>query len=208
MASTIQQRITNLEETIVFLKSLLPIEEVVKPVKADKKKVEKKEEKVVEIKEPVEKKASVKKPVEKKADAKVTVKKAEAKEKNLNRMTPAVKTELAKVLKTSNIELTEELRKEFIEVVNSMESDAYAASNLTAHMESFAKSKTGGADVADESVVEVEEDADEDLEEISFKKKTYVVGLRTKRVYEPTDDKDTFVGFLGIGEFKDMKFEL
>jgi hypothetical protein len=236
MATNIQQLITNLEETIAYLKTQLPKEEVV--VKADKKKV--------------------------------TAKKAETKEKNLNRMTPAIKTELTKVLKTQSVELTEELRKEFIEFVNSMETDAYAASNLTTHMETFAKSKTivveeeeeepprntakseyaGQQDPPDlsgksnaapamnlhsitrlmstEAVnalkktdilkplgnrnywypkdgVYVFEDTDDDLKEIKFKGNNYVVNSETKRVYETTDDRDIFVGFLGIGEFKTMK---
>jgi hypothetical protein len=239
MATNIQNLITNLEETIAYLKTQLPKEEVV--VKTDKKKA--------------------------------PAKKAEPKEKNLNRMTPAIKTELTKILKTHSIELTEELRKEFIEFVNSMETDAYAASNLTTHMETFAKSKStvveeqeevndeplkntiqsqyaGQQDPPDLSKlsnaaasmnlhsmmrlmsteainalkkteilkplgnrnywypkdgVYVFEDTDDDLKEIKFKGNTYVVNPETKRVYETTDDRDIFVGFLGIGDFKTMK---
>jgi hypothetical protein len=278
--ASIQQLITNLEETIVYLKTQLPKEEV-KPVKADKKKkedVEPVEKKVAAKKEPVEKKVAAKKETaEKKAEPekKVSAKKAEPKEKNLNRMTPAIKTELTKVLKTHDVELTEELRKEFIEYVNGMETDAYAASNLTTHMEAFAKSKAGGGEDEEEVVeddapvtktikspyagqqdppdlkgrsnaagpldlhsimrivptekltalkkteilkplgdgnywhpkdgVYVFEDTDDDVDEFPLNGNTYVASKSNKRVYKMTDDKDIFVGFLGVGEFKDVK---
>jgi len=279
--ASIQQLITNLEETIVYLKTQLPKEEV-KPVKADKKKkedVEPVEKKVAAKKEPVEKKVPAKKETaDKKAEPekKVAAKKAEPKEKNLNRMTPAIKTELTKVLKTHDVELTEELRKEFIEYVNGMDTDAYAASNLTTHMEAFAKSKAGGGEDTDEEIVEhdapvtktvksqyagqqdppdlqgrsnaagpldlhsimrivpteklnalkkteilkplgdgnywhpkdgvyVFEDTDDDVDEFPLNGNTYVVCKSNKRVYQTTDDKDIFVGFLGVGEFKDVK---
>lgn len=50
-----------------------------------------------------------------------------------------------------------------------------------------------------------EEVEGEDFEEITFNGATYVVGETTGRVYEPTDGSDKFVGFLGIGKFKEMK---
>jgi hypothetical protein len=49
-----------------------------------------------------------------------------------------------------------------------------------------------------------EEDPDEDLEEEKFHGKTFAVGVKTGRVYETVDDKDVFVGFKGVGQFKDM----
>jgi hypothetical protein len=50
-----------------------------------------------------------------------------------------------------------------------------------------------------------EEDDDEDLTEKKFKGKTYAVGDNTGRVYETTDDRDIFVGFAGVGAFREMK---
>ena len=276
--ASIQQLITNLEETIVYLKTQLPKEEV-KPVKADKKKkddVEPVEKKVAAKKEPVEKKVAAKKETETTVtEKKAPAKKAEPKEKNLNRMTPAIKTELTKVLKTHDVELTEELRKEFIEYVNGMETDAYAASNLSTHMEAFAKSKAGVEENKEEVVehdapvkktvkseyagqqdppdlksrsnaapplnlhsimrtvpteklnalkkteilkplgdgnywfpkdgVYVFEDTDEDMQEFEHNGCTHVYSVSSKRVYQTTDDKDIFVGFLGVGEFKGVK---
>jgi len=46
---------------------------------------------------------------------------------------------------------------------------------------------------------------DEDMTEIKFNSKDYVVGEKTGRVYEVSDSKDVFVGFAGIGKFKTME---
>lgn len=48
---------------------------------------------------------------------------------------------------------------------------------------------------------------DEDLVELGFKKETYVVGEKSGRVYKESEDEgpDVFQGFIGVGEFKDMK---
>ena len=48
---------------------------------------------------------------------------------------------------------------------------------------------------------------DEDLEEMGFKMKTYVVGVKSGRVYveSETGGADTFVGFVGVGQFRGMK---
>lgn len=48
-------------------------------------------------------------------------------------------------------------------------------------------------------------DDDEELTETTFQDKTYGVGENTGRIYEITDNKDIFVGFIGIGSFDKMK---
>jgi hypothetical protein len=52
------------------------------------------------------------------------------------------------------------------------------------------------------------EDDEEESAPITFNKKKYAVGENTGRVYllgKNDDEEDTFVGFVGIGQFKDMK---
>lgn len=49
-----------------------------------------------------------------------------------------------------------------------------------------------------------ESDSDEDLVETTFSGKTYMVGEVTGRIYEETDDRDVFHGFVGVGKFRDM----
>jgi len=48
-------------------------------------------------------------------------------------------------------------------------------------------------------------DVDEDVVETKFRGKTYMVGEKTGRVYEETDNRDVFHGFVGVGQFRDMK---
>ncbi len=50
-----------------------------------------------------------------------------------------------------------------------------------------------------------EADSDEDLVEQKFQGKTYMVGEKSGRVYEDTDNRDVFHGFVGVGKFRDMK---
>jgi len=262
--SDLTTQIANAEMLLAFLKSQLPKEEVVEKSKKKVKKAAKNEEKPEA--DPAEKKEEEK---PKKADLKKDLDEKSKKEKNLNRFTATMKTELTKVLKAHDVELTEELRKEFIDHLNSLEADEYTKVNLTAHMETFAKSngkpeeekdeeqpaKVGGSPFAgqddppdlnklsnahgydlsklqkswsSEQIAEFKkteilkplgdgnywhtksgmwyfEDGDEDLDEISFDGKTYMVNKISKRVYETINDKDLFVGFLGIGPFKNMK---
>lgn len=50
-----------------------------------------------------------------------------------------------------------------------------------------------------------DQDDDEDLVEKKFKGKTYAIGETTGRIYETTDDRDVFVGFAGVGPFREFK---
>lgn len=49
-----------------------------------------------------------------------------------------------------------------------------------------------------------ESDADEDVVEVKFNSKDYVVGEKTGRVYEVRESGDVFAGFVGVGKFKAM----
>jgi hypothetical protein len=50
-----------------------------------------------------------------------------------------------------------------------------------------------------------DQEDDEDLTEKKFAGKIYGIGDKTGRIYEITDNKDIFVGFIGVGAFKDLK---
>jgi hypothetical protein len=50
-----------------------------------------------------------------------------------------------------------------------------------------------------------ESDDDEDVVEVKFNGKDYVVGEKTGRVYESNTDGDVFAGFAGVGKFKAME---
>ena len=49
-----------------------------------------------------------------------------------------------------------------------------------------------------------EPDEDEDVVEVKFNDKDYVVGEKTGRVYEVRDTGDVFAGFSGVGKFKGL----
>jgi hypothetical protein len=46
---------------------------------------------------------------------------------------------------------------------------------------------------------------DEDVVEVKFNGNDYMVGEQTLRVYQETDNRDEFAGYLGVGKFRDMK---
>jgi hypothetical protein len=48
-------------------------------------------------------------------------------------------------------------------------------------------------------------DTDEDIVETKFRGKAYMVGEKTGRIYEETDNRDLFHGFVGVGQFREMK---
>jgi hypothetical protein len=48
-------------------------------------------------------------------------------------------------------------------------------------------------------------DKDEDLIEIGFKKETFMVGEKSGRVYKETEKGDVLQGFVGVGQFSEMK---
>lgn len=50
-----------------------------------------------------------------------------------------------------------------------------------------------------------DEESDEDMTEKKFQGKLYAIGDKTGRVYETTDNRDIFAGFIGIGMFADLK---
>ena len=56
-----------------------------------------------------------------------------------------------------------------------------------------------------EPLTYIDADEDEDVDEVTFNSKNYVVGAKTGRVYEVLETGDKFVGFFGVGAFKAMK---
>jgi hypothetical protein len=48
-------------------------------------------------------------------------------------------------------------------------------------------------------------DEDEDCTEVNFNGKMYSVGDKSGRVHEVHGGGDFFVGFIGVGQFKEMK---
>lgn len=131
-------------------------------------------------------------------------KKAGAKDeppKRLPRMNPTYLKQLNKAFEDNKVEWKKEYSAEFVKFINEMDKEMFENKNLADHMPDFVATKKP-------VVEEIEEETDEDMVEVEFKGKKYVVGETSKKVYiadEENGDKDTG-GFLGLGQFKGMKF--
>jgi hypothetical protein len=168
--------------------------------------------------EPKAKKAEKAPPAPKKAE-----KPKKEDDARIKRMSPQAKDELKKAFADIGVEVkADEHANTFKTYINDMSDDDFRAHKLKDHMKNFAESKKP---VAKEENVEVallpvhdtapatdfkgeepEAIPDEDMTEVEFNAVKYVVGDITKRVYEADEEKgDRFVGFLGLGKFKDMK---
>jgi hypothetical protein len=129
-------------------------------------------------------------------------------------------------------EVSEALRKEFVQYVTELTDDDFASKKLDDHISDFAKLKSpekvdravevlelselqtlkhlketeqvGVYQHADRLVTGFPQDGDEECTEIEFEGATYVVGDKTGRVYA-VGEKDVFEGFLGVGKFAKMK---
>ena len=88
-------------------------------------------------------------------------------------------------------EVTEEkiLHKNFLAYVNGMTAETFKSKSLVEHMR--------------DHVVPPEDD-DEDIVDVNFHLRDYVVGIKTHRVYEMRGGVHVFVGYLGKNEFKEM----
>lgn len=88
-------------------------------------------------------------------------------------------------------EITEEkiLHKNFLAYVNGMTAETFKSKSLVEHMR--------------DHVVPPEDD-DEDVVDVNFHLRDYVVGIKTHRVYEMRGGVHVFVGYLGKNDFKEM----
>lgn len=228
------------------------ISEAEKPVeKKPRKKVEKKVETVVETAEASEEESveevvvattEEKKPVKKapakkapakeapKEEAKKTVpEKAEAApEKRIVRMAGPTLTQFKAAFVDTGLTVNDTHKKNFVEYVNGLGSDAYAAVGLAEHMKSFVATlkQTTTMLTKDELLAQAKgnnleevsvgvyrnkktsqmvtgpvENDDMELEEALVDGKEYFLDNTTRRVYETVDGTDVFVGYWGVGKF-------
>ncbi len=204
-------------------------ESLPKKTKKSAKAVEPEPEKKVEEKVPKAKKsAKVEKPEPEKKVAEPA-----PEPKKVIRLTKEQKSNLAKSCGVE--EVSEALRKEFVQYVSDLTDDDFSSKKLDDHIVSFANLKKGLSAEKEQSVeiLDLEElqklkplnetdtvgvykhanqlvtgfphDGDEDATEVEFEGSTYVIGDKTGRVYETIGEKDVFQGFVGVGKFKNMK---
>ena len=118
-------------------------------------------------------------------------------DKRIKRMSPTLTKQLTTIFQDAKKEFKKEHGTEFAKYVNDLTKVMFEAKNLSDHMRDFAATIP--------EVKEPEAVPDEDMSEVTFENVKYVVGDISKRVYVADEEKgDTFVGFLGIGKFKNM----
>ena len=129
-------------------------------------------------------------------------------DRRIKRMSPTMSKQLAKVFEDAKTEFKKESGPAFAKYVNDLTKDDFEAKGLGDHMRDFVaaiKVPDVPETPADFNAKEPEA-IDEDMTEVTFNGVKYVVGDITRRVYEADEENgDRFVGFLGMGKFKDMK---
>jgi flagellar hook-length control protein FliK len=152
-------------------------------------------------------------------------------DKNIPRVTPAMTTQLKAEFEKAGNPWEDSYKKEFFDMMNSMDADDYASEGLESRMTTFAESKSpvaAGGNIQSLTVSELHnqnknlsevspgiyqhkttgkqvtgplEDTDEELDDATIDGVEYVVGQKTSRVY--LSETEEFVGYMGVGKFYD-----
>lgn len=213
-----KEKISELEQKIAG-KKVRDAEKSREKLREMREKLESQEEKLDDIGKPKEPKPRAPK-----------VKKEDAGSKHISRMSPTLTEKLKETFTEFGTEMTDKTRKQFVAYVNELTSDDFAARTLTEHMRDYVIMTVRPSEEKDAETVDLSElknlidgysagiywdaigkrfvtgksDDDEDIVEVQFKSKTFMVGETTGRVYENIDDEDVFVGYKGIGQFTGM----
>ena len=116
------------------------------------------------------------------------------------------------ILKENNHKVSDEIKAEFVEYLNSLPEDQYTAKATAGHMRDFvdtlATHHTGGGSSAASAggsyFPKMEEEVDEDVVELTFQGEKYLVGEKTRRIYTESPAGDIQVGVCGEGRFADF----
>ena len=221
--STVQRAENAMSKTkaeIADLKSKIPAKKGKMLEKANEKLV-KLEEKLAEQEKKLEEKKAreaaktapkpetPKKTKKAKADAPDAPKKEKKEDdRRIKRVSPTMAKQLTKVFEDAKAEFKKESGSGFAKYVHELAKDDFEAKNLADHMRDFVAKIAPPAPtpVKDFEVKEPEAIEEEDMTEVEFGGVKYVVGDVSRRVYEADEENgDRFVGFVGMGKFKDMK---
>lgn len=197
--SAINKTQTNIDE----LKAKIP-EKKGKLLEKAKEKLKNLEEKLADQMKKLEikKEKAAPKPPKKEKEPKKD-KPAQADDKRIKRMSPTITKQLTTSLEEKGLTYTKEQGQAFAKYINEMNQEDFDATNLADHMRDFALIKSRPPPVEEK---EPETDPEEDMVEVPFKGIKYVVGEISKKVYIADEENgDQFVGFIGMGKFKDMK---
>jgi hypothetical protein len=215
---TTKEKISELEQNI-SAKKVRNLEKSQEKLRGMREKLESQEEKLEDIGKPKERKPRAPKE-----------KKEESGTKHISRMSPALADKLKDTFAGFGTEMNDKMKKAFMVYVNELTQDDYIANTLTEHIRNYVIMTVRPSEEKDAETVDLSElknlidgysagiywdpngkrfvtgstDDDEDIVEVEFKDKTFMVGETTGRVYENIDNEDIFVGYKGIGQFEDM----
>lgn len=129
-------------------------------------------------------------------------------EKRIARMSPTLTKDLKKIFEDGKKPFDKENGSAFAKYANEMSEADFGAKNLADHMRDYAATIGAPAPPPEPEMPPLEPSNDnEDMTEITWRGKAYVVGDASKRVYEADEENgDRFVGYVGTGKFKDLKF--
>lgn len=222
-----QEKLKGIKEKLLSQEEKL--DDIGKP-KEKKPRVLKKKEEPVETPEVKEEPADTPK---KKKGIKQDVPEPEKEGKRISRMSPMLTDKLKTTFTDFGVEMNDKMKKGFVGYVNDLTKDDFDAQTLTEHMRDYVVITVRPSDEEEAEALEHSEllklknlidgysagiywdptgkrfvtgsmDDDEDVVEETFGDKTFVVGETTGRMYENIDDEDIFVGYKGIGQFKNM----
>jgi hypothetical protein len=123
--------------------------------------------------------------------------------------TPTAKKLFAEVVEGNGGTVSEVIKSEFATHVNGMDADEYKAIAPVGHIRAFIASKSAAAvespaAAADDS--DAADDDDEDLEEIEVEGETLTIGVKSGKIYRPSEDSgDVQIGVAGQGKFAAVK---
>ena len=154
--------------------------------------------------------------------------------KRLKRMSKVLSDKLEATFKEFGSEMTDKSKKSFVTYVNDLTTDDFDSKTLTEHMRDFVVLTVRPTDEGEAETLEISQlqtlknlvdgysagiywdsagkrfvtgpDAgdDDDVDKIEFNNINYYVCEANGRVYENINDEDIFVGYKGVGQFKNM----
>jgi hypothetical protein len=105
-----------------------------------------------------------------------------------------------------------QLHKDFLVYINALPSSTFKSLSLLDHMLNFFAAKPAAKALpplpasppASQPQAHTQDDDDEDVVDVNFHMREYVVGIKTHRIYELRGGVHVFVGMLGMNDFEEM----
>ena len=136
------------------------------------------------------------------AEKKKVVKAKKEKSGRLDKWTPTSTKLFKTIVEESGGAVTDDLKKEFVTWLDALADEEFANASIQGHMRAFVTTKLVKKD---EPAPKEDGDEDEDLEEIDFEGESLLIGVKTGKIYQPTDAGDVLVGYAGKGRFASVK---